>query len=223
MRALAFYVFDTIYSDTNRAASLHRLGAWIGKANWYAKAADGGGDDGAADAKPGGDGGAADANRAGEQHQHRDRGTFEGTGKNQLGGWLQSLGETKTALSQKAVIYLSNEAHRCLIAVGDEPGQQVGSIAFGIPDNPNTCWAGNEKAGDEMWRKHGDDDQPCRIVITRKHNDLWVFDDAMNGRQKIWVGGGELLACPLPQTTGSCRWGFVYIHDLHRPPGHRPR
>ena len=79
-----------------------------------------------------------------------------------------------------------------MIAVGDEPGQQVGSIAFGIPDNPNT-WAGNEKAGDEMWRKHGDDDQPCRIVITRKHNDLWVFDGAMNGRQKIWVAG-ELLA-----------------------------
>jgi hypothetical protein len=21
----------------------------------------------------------------------------------------------------------------------------------------------------------------------------------------------------------SCQWGFVYIHDLHRPPGHRPR
>ena len=75
MRALASLVFDTIYSDTNRAASLHRLGAWIGKVNWYAKAADGGGDDGAADAKPGG-----------EQHLHRDRGTFEGTGKKQLGG-----------------------------------------------------------------------------------------------------------------------------------------
>ena len=71
MRALASLVFDTIYSDTNRAASLHRLGAWIGKVNWYAKAADGGGDDGAADAKPGGDDGAADANRGGEQHLHR--------------------------------------------------------------------------------------------------------------------------------------------------------
>ena len=127
MRALASLVFDTIYFDTDRAASFHLEGAWIGKVNWYAKAADGGGDDGAADAKPGGDDGAADANRAGEQHQHRDRGTFEGTGKKQLGGWLQSLGETKTALSQKAVIYLSNEAHRCLIAVGDTP--QAGRLA----------------------------------------------------------------------------------------------
>jgi hypothetical protein len=72
-----------------------------------------------------------------------------------------------------------------------------------------------------MWRKHGDDDEPCCIEITRKHGDLWVFDDAMNGRQKIWVGG-ELVALYL-QATGSGRWGFVYIHDLHRPPGHRPR
>ena len=63
MRALASLVFDTIYFDTDRAASLHLEGAWIGKANWNAKAADGGGDDGAADAKPGGDDGAADANR----------------------------------------------------------------------------------------------------------------------------------------------------------------
>jgi hypothetical protein len=49
MRALASLVFDTIYFDTDRAASLHLEGAWIGKVNWYAKAADGGGDDGAAD------------------------------------------------------------------------------------------------------------------------------------------------------------------------------
>jgi hypothetical protein len=75
MRSLASLVFDTIYFDKDRAASLHRKGAWIGKVNWYAKAADGGGDDdGPADAKPG------------EQHLHRDRVTFEGTGKQQLGG-----------------------------------------------------------------------------------------------------------------------------------------
>jgi hypothetical protein len=30
-------------------------------------------------------------------------------------------------------------------------------------------------------------------MIKRKHGDLWVFDDAINGRQKIWVGG-ELVA-----------------------------
>jgi hypothetical protein len=71
MRALASLVFDTIYFGTDRAASLHLEGAWIGKANWYAKAADGGGGGGAADAKPGGDDGAADANRGGEQHLHR--------------------------------------------------------------------------------------------------------------------------------------------------------
>jgi hypothetical protein len=73
-----------------------------------------------------------------------------------------------------------------------------------------------------MWRKHGDDDETCCIEITRTHGDLWVFDDAMNGRQKIWVW----VASSLPSTTqatGSCRWGFVYIHDLHQPPGHRPR
>jgi hypothetical protein len=32
-------------------------------------------------------------------------------------------------------------------------------------------------------------DQPCCIEITRKHGDLCVFNDAMNGRQKIWVDG----------------------------------
>ena len=52
MRSLASLVFDTIYFDKDRAASLHLEGAWIGKVNWYAKAADGGGDGGAADAKP---------------------------------------------------------------------------------------------------------------------------------------------------------------------------
>jgi hypothetical protein len=72
------------------------------------------------------------------------------------------------------------------------PDQQVGSIMFGIPENPNTS-AANEEVGDAMWRKHGGDDKPCCIEITRKHGDLWVFDDAMNGRQKTWVGG-ELLA-----------------------------
>jgi hypothetical protein len=45
-----------------------------------------------------------------------------------------------------------------------------------------------------MWRTHGDDNKPCRIEIERKHHgDLWVFDDAINRRQKIWVGG-ELVA-----------------------------
>jgi hypothetical protein len=44
-----------------------------------------------------------------------------------------------------------------------------------------------------MWRKHGGDDKPCCIEITRKHGDLWVFNDAINGRQKIWVGD-ELVA-----------------------------
>ena len=79
-----------------------------------------------------------------------------------------------------------------MIAVGDAPGQQVGSIVFGIAGNPNTS-AANEKAGDAMWRTYGDENEPCRIVITRKHGDLYVFNDAMNGRQKIWVGG-ELVA-----------------------------
>jgi hypothetical protein len=134
--SLSFSVFDTIFHDKTRAASSHCHRAWIGKLNWYPGAADGGGGDGDGPAKPGG-----------EQHHHRDRGTFEGTGKEQLGGWLQSLGETKKALSQKQVIYLSNEAHRCLIAVGGAPGQQVGSVVFDIPAaNPNTS-AGNDELG----------------------------------------------------------------------------
>jgi hypothetical protein len=82
--------------------------------------------------------------------------TPAGIGEQKLGGWLGSLGKTKTknGLSQKQVIYLSNRAYRCLIAVGDTPGQQVGSIVFGIPANPNTS-AGNEVLGDAMWRTHG--------------------------------------------------------------------
>jgi hypothetical protein len=44
-----------------------------------------------------------------------------------------------------------------------------------------------------MWRTYGGANEPCRIEIKRKHGDLWVFDDAINGRQKIWVGG-ELVA-----------------------------
>jgi hypothetical protein len=133
-----------------------------------------------------------DANRAGEQHLHRDRLSFEGTKPKQLGGgWLHSLGSTKNGLSQKQVIYLRSQSYRCLIAVGDKPDQQVGSISFGIPENPNTS-AGNEKAGDAMWRKHGCG-RACCIEITRKHGDLWVFNDVANGRQKTWVGG-ELVA-----------------------------
>jgi hypothetical protein len=70
----------------------------------------------------------------------------------------------------------------------------------------------------DIWRRYN---KPCRIEIKRKHGDLWVFDDATNGRQQIWVGD-ELVAIfrkPLAVANG----GFVYIHDLHRPPGHRPR
>ena len=67
---------------------------------------------------------------------------------------MHSQGKTKNGLSQKQVTYLSNHAYRCLIAVGDTPGQQVGSIVFGIPANPNTS-AGNEVLGDAMWRTHG--------------------------------------------------------------------
>jgi hypothetical protein len=120
--------------------------------------------------------------------------TFEGTKQKQFGGWLRSSGEAKKTLSQKQVIYLRSQSYRCLIAVGDAPGQQVGSIVFGIPGNPNTRRAaGNEMAGDAMWRTHGDGNAPCCIEIKRNHGDLWVFDDAMNGRQKIWVGG-ELVA-----------------------------
>jgi hypothetical protein len=70
--------------------------------------------------------------------------------------------------------------------------KKVGSVVFGIPANPST-WAGNEVLGDAMWRTHGGDNEPCCIEITRDHVDLWVFDDATNGRQKIWVGG-ELVA-----------------------------
>jgi hypothetical protein len=192
MGSLSFLVFDTIYLDKDRAASLHRKGAWIGKVNWYARAADGGGDgDGPADAKPGG-----------EQHLHRDRGAFEGIGEQRLGGWLQSLGETKNALSPKQVIFLSNQACRCLLAVGDTPGQQVGSVVFGIPANPNTS-AGNEKLGDAMWQTHGDDNEPCCIEIKRNHVDLWVFDDAINGRQEIWVGGELVTLFHKPQAVAN--------------------
>jgi hypothetical protein len=81
---------------------------------------------------------------------------------------------------------------------------------------------GNELVGDAMWRTHGGDKEPCCIEIERKHGDLWVFDDAINGRQKIWVGGELVALFHKPQAV-SGRWGFVYIHDLHRPPGHRPR
>jgi hypothetical protein len=66
------------------------------------------------------------------------QGHFEGTRKQGLGGWLESLGKTHNGLSQKQVIYLSNQAYRCLIAVGDTPGQQVGSIVFGLPADPKT-------------------------------------------------------------------------------------
>jgi hypothetical protein len=129
---------------------------------------------------------------------------------------------SKKKLSHKQVIYLSNQAHRCLIAVGDTPDQQVGSIVFGIPADPNTS-TGSEQLDPAMWRTYGDDNNaPCRIEIKRNHGDLGVFDDAINGCQKIWVGG-ELVAIfhkPLAVTNGA---RFVYIHDFHRPPGHRSR
>jgi hypothetical protein len=63
---------------------------------------------------------------------------------------LGSFGKTKNGLLQKQVIYLSNQAYCCLIAVGDTPGQQVGSIAFGLPADPNTS-TGNKMLGDAMW------------------------------------------------------------------------
>jgi hypothetical protein len=78
---------------------------------------------------------------------------FEGIEEQELGEWLESLEKTKNGLSQKQVAYLSKQAHRCLIAVGDTPSQQVGSVVFGIPTNPNTS-AGNKKLGDAMWRTH---------------------------------------------------------------------
>jgi hypothetical protein len=78
------------------------------------------------------------------------------TGEHQLGRWLQSGGETKKTLSQKQVIYLSNEGHRCLIAVGDAPGQKVGSVVFSITAGPNTR-PGNEKPDPAIWRTYGGD------------------------------------------------------------------
>jgi hypothetical protein len=35
--------------------------------------------------------------------------------------------------------------------------------------------------------------------------------------------GGELVALFHKPQPGSGQCGFVYIHDLHRPLGHRPR
>jgi hypothetical protein len=106
-------------------------------------------------------------------------------------------------------------------AVGNAPDQQVGSIVFDLPADPNTS-AGNEKLDPTMWRTYGDDNAPCRIEIERRHGDMWVFDDTANGRQKIALGGWR-ARCHLPQATGSGQWGFVYIHDLYRSPGHIPR
>jgi hypothetical protein len=71
-----------------------------------------------------------------------------------------------------------------LIAVGDKPHQRVGSVVFGIPVNPNTS-TGNEMFDPAMRRTpYGGDSTHCRIEIKRNHGNLWVFDDAINGRQK---------------------------------------
>jgi hypothetical protein len=136
-----------------------------------------------------GDGG-GDAKAGGEQHLHRDRGTFESKWGKQLLGWLGSCGETKKSLYQKQVIFLvSNEGFRCLIAVGDAPGHPVGSIVFGIPADPNTH-AGNERTDPAMWKTYGPDNTPCRMEIKRNHSDLSVGLRRCHQRrrQKIWVG-----------------------------------
>jgi hypothetical protein len=69
-----------------------------------------------------------------------------------------------------------------------------------------------------------DNNEPCRIEIERNHGDLWVFDDAINGRHNILVGG-ELVAIfhkPLAVANGASSTSTTCIDlraatDLVRP------
>jgi hypothetical protein len=158
----------------------------------------------------------------GEHHQHRHRYTFEVAGKQQLLGWLESGGDQEGAVTEEAgAVSQQRRAPAAWLRLAINCTSGLARLCSA--SHPTQTPVPSTRCSTPRCGEHMAAIAPPAVSRSSNHRwPVWAFGDAINARASEYLGGWRALF-HLPQATGSGRWGFVYIHDLHRPPGqHRP-